>query len=147
MGPLALLTWLSVSLSTTAVQRQAEARVQNTATSGALYLDQQLDSLAELVGSFAGRPTVVAAMQQPPGRRDPETLDLHLPDMDGEEVLRDLHADPATAALPVVVISADVLPSHAQRLLAAGATRFLAKPLDVPGFLAVIDELLAAVHH
>ena len=47
-------------------------------------------------------------------------LDLHLPDLDGEEVLRRLLADPGCAEVPVVVVSAEVNPEHVERLLAAG---------------------------
>jgi PAS domain S-box-containing protein len=72
-------------------------------------------------------------------------LDLHLPDLDGEEVLRRLLADPRTAELPVVVVSADVNPEHVERVLAAGAREYLTKPLDVARFRAVVDDLLAGV--
>jgi CheY-like chemotaxis protein len=72
-------------------------------------------------------------------------LDLQLPDVGGEEVLRRLKADPATAELPVVVISADVDPEHIERVLAAGAREYLTKPLDVARFRAVVDSLLAGV--
>jgi CheY-like chemotaxis protein len=72
-------------------------------------------------------------------------LDLHLPDVDGEEVLRRLQADPRTADVPVVVVSADVTPEHIQRLLAAGAREYLTKPLDVAQFRAVVDNLLVRV--
>ena len=72
-------------------------------------------------------------------------LDLQLPDVGGEEVLRRLKADPATAELPVVVISADVDPEHIERVLAAGAREYLTKPLDVARFREVVDSLLAGV--
>jgi CheY-like chemotaxis protein len=72
-------------------------------------------------------------------------LDLHLPDIGGEEVLRRLQADPHTAHLPVVVVlSADATPGQIQRLLAAGARQYLTKPLDVTRFLEVVDQLLQA---
>jgi len=69
-------------------------------------------------------------------------LDLHLPDSDGEEVLERLAADPRTAAIPVVVVTANALAGKHEKLLAAGADAFLTKPLDVRAFLAVIDQLL-----
>jgi PAS domain S-box-containing protein len=72
-------------------------------------------------------------------------LDLHLPDVDGEEVLRRLQADPGTAEVPVVVVSADVTPAHIERVLAAGARSYLTKPLDVVQFRAVVDSLLSRV--
>jgi CheY-like chemotaxis protein len=72
-------------------------------------------------------------------------LGLQLPDVGGEEVLRRLKADPATAELPVVVISADVDAEHIERVLAAGAREYLTKPLDVARFRAVVDSLLAGV--
>jgi len=73
-------------------------------------------------------------------------LDLHLPDIGGGEVLRRLQADPKTAHLPVVVLSADATPGQIQRLLAAGASQYLTKPLDVTRFLEVVDQLLQAAH-
>jgi PAS domain S-box-containing protein len=79
-------------------------------------------------------------------RPDLVLLDQHLPDLDGEEVLRRLQADPQTAAVPVVVVSADATAGQIQRLLAAGARHYLTKPLDVPRFLIVLDELLQGAH-
>ena len=71
-------------------------------------------------------------------------LDLHLPDTPGEEVLRRLWADTRTREIPVAVLSADATLSQSRRLLAAGATAYLTKPLDVTRLLALIDERLAA---
>jgi signal transduction histidine kinase/CheY-like chemotaxis protein len=67
-------------------------------------------------------------------------LDLHLPDMSGEEALRRLKSDPATASIPVVVLSADVTPGRIERILDAGAVGYLAKPVDVPRLIAYLDE-------
>jgi PAS domain S-box-containing protein len=69
-------------------------------------------------------------------------LDLHLPDMPGDEVLARLRGDPRTAGIPVVVMSADATPGRIDRLLAAGASTYLTKPLDVRGMLKTLDELL-----
>jgi CheY-like chemotaxis protein len=69
-------------------------------------------------------------------------LDLHLPDMPGEEVLRLLFENPATRGVPVVVVTADATPGLTRRLQAAGATAFLTKPLDIKRVLNLIDEVL-----
>jgi signal transduction histidine kinase/ActR/RegA family two-component response regulator len=66
-------------------------------------------------------------------------LDLHLPDVPGDEVLAQLKADPETASIPVVIISADATQGHVSRLLRAGAAAYLTKPLDVREFLAAVD--------
>jgi PAS domain S-box-containing protein len=66
-------------------------------------------------------------------------LDLNLPDYSGEEVLRRLRADPRTAAVTVVVVSADATAGQANRLRAAGANAYLTKPFALEQFLAVID--------
>jgi CheY-like chemotaxis protein len=70
-------------------------------------------------------------------------LDLNLPDMHGSEVLRRLQNEPQTAAVPVVVLSADATPSQIERLLTAGARNYLTKPFDIDPFLAVVDEMVA----
>ena len=69
-------------------------------------------------------------------------LDLHLPGMDGEDVLRELKADPLTAQIPVLVVSADATKSRVERLLAGGAEVFLTKPLDVDRFMSLLDAKL-----
>jgi PAS domain S-box-containing protein len=69
-------------------------------------------------------------------------LDLHLPDSDGREVLRELKRDPATAAIPVVVLSADATPGAAKRLVAAGASDYLTKPIDVDKLLKLLASAL-----
>jgi CheY-like chemotaxis protein len=71
-------------------------------------------------------------------------LDLNLPDMHGSEVLRRLQDDPATAQVPVVVLSADATPSQIERLLTAGARNYLTKPFEIDPFLAVVDEMMGA---
>jgi len=67
-------------------------------------------------------------------------LDLNLPDMHGSDVLKALQQNPATAEIPVVILSANATPSQIERLLTAGAKNYLTKPFDIDPFLAVIDE-------
>src|SRR5918911_837878 len=69
-------------------------------------------------------------------------LDVHLPDLRGDEVLRRLKDDPATREIPVVVVSADDTREQEERLLATGACAYLTKPLDVRHFLHVVDAVL-----
>jgi DNA-binding response OmpR family regulator len=70
-------------------------------------------------------------------------LDMRLPDLSGEEVLRRLRAGEATRDTAVVVVSAEARPTEADRVLAAGADEYLVKPIDVGAFLAVVDRMLA----
>jgi len=70
-------------------------------------------------------------------------LDLRLPDLSGEEVLRRLRAGDATRGAAVVVVSAEARPAEADRVLAVGADDFLVKPIDVGVFLEVVDRMLA----
>jgi CheY-like chemotaxis protein len=71
-------------------------------------------------------------------------LDLHLPDIPGEEVLRRLRADPRTSSIPVVVISADATRDSLDRLRSAGADAYLTKPLDLDEFLSTLEVHLPA---
>ena len=69
-------------------------------------------------------------------------LDLHLPDMDGAEVLRRLQENRELRTVPVVVLSADATPDQARRLKASGAKAYLTKPLDLSVVLQMLDDLL-----
>lgn len=69
-------------------------------------------------------------------------LDLHLPDLQGIEVISLLKSAENTKDIPVVIISADAMPDQIQKLYEAGAHNYLTKPLQVDSFLAVIDELI-----
>ena len=70
-------------------------------------------------------------------------LDLHLPDMGGEQVLEQLRADERTRRIPVVVLSADATHLQTERLLRAGADGYLTKPLALPAVLAMVDQHLS----
>jgi len=93
----------------------------------------------ELLSTVQGRIGIELAVQHMP---DLILLDLHLPDMPGTEVLRQLRADSATQAVPVLVISADAMPERRQELLTAGADAFLSKPLDLRDFTNTVRDLL-----
>lgn len=69
-------------------------------------------------------------------------LDLDLPDMHGSEILRTLQKEPATAGIPVIVVSADISPSQIERMLAAGARNYLTKPFDIRLFLIMVERIL-----
>ena len=68
-------------------------------------------------------------------------LDLHLPDMHGYDVLRQLRSQPATADVPIVALSADATPGQIERLIAAGADRYLTKPFDIMELLTMLDRV------
>ena len=69
-------------------------------------------------------------------------LDLHLPDISGEEVLRQIWEDPSTRAIPVAVLTADATPGLKRRLLASGAAAYMSKPFDIREVLRLVDRVL-----
>ena len=75
-------------------------------------------------------------------RPDLILLDLHLPDMQGYDVLNTLKSDPATSDIPVVVISADAMSRQIKRLIDAGAYDYLTKPLDLRRLGQVVRAVL-----
>lgn len=67
-------------------------------------------------------------------------MDIQLPDMDGESALRRLRADPATARLRVVALTAFAMREDRARLLAAGFDGYISKPIDVRAFPRQVRE-------
>ena len=70
-------------------------------------------------------------------------LDIHLPDINGDEILRTLKSDPKTAAIPVIMVSADATQRQIETMLGAGARAYLTKPLDLKQFTTTLDEVLS----
>ncbi|HXX41259.1 MAG TPA: ATP-binding protein [Chthoniobacterales bacterium] len=95
----------------------------------------------ELLTAMKGRLGLDLARQHSP---DLILLDVHLPDIDGREVLSELKSSERTRNIPVVVISADATAHQIQRLTKAGSDAYLAKPLDVVEFFRVLDTTFAA---
>lgn len=93
----------------------------------------------ELLVSMHGQLGVEMAWQHQP---DLILLDMHLPDQHGCQVIKQIRDDARTAATPIMVLSADATPGQIERARAAGATEYLAKPLDLHQFLATVDACL-----
>lgn len=75
-------------------------------------------------------------------RPDLILLDLNLPDMDGEEFLAKLRALEATAAIPVIIVSADALEDQRSRMLHLRVADYVTKPFDVGHFERVVERHL-----
>jgi signal transduction histidine kinase/ActR/RegA family two-component response regulator len=88
----------------------------------------------------SGRAGIEHAVRDMP---DLILLDLHLPDLHGDQVLNELKAEPATAAIPVVVLSADASDGVIRRLLASGAHAYLTKPIELAEFGELLDTFAA----
>jgi len=152
--------WVELPLVEAPAGRSEEGVVEDVApavagapsgTCTVLYIEDNLSNLELIEQLLAHRPglKLISAMQGRLGldlarEHQPRLilLDLHLPDVPGDEVLGRLRAEPRTRAIPVVVISADAIPGQAERLRAAGAQDYLTKPIDVPKFLDIVDRAL-----
>ncbi|MDP9329875.1 MAG: ATP-binding protein [Actinomycetota bacterium] len=117
-----------------------------------LYVENNLANVSLVERILLQRPSVklVAAMQARLGlelarEHSPALvlLDLHLPDLSGEEALERLRQDPMTRHIPVVIMSADSTPGQINRLRAMGIDDYVTKPIDVTRFLEVVDRALA----
>jgi CheY-like chemotaxis protein len=85
----------------------------------------------------SGRAAIVIAAQHRP---DAVLLDVTMPDLDGPDTLRALRADPATASIPVVFMTAAI--ADEVRLRALGAAGVIGKPLDLATLGDQLDEAL-----
>ena len=135
-----------------AVPTRPDATGSDSGVTGTvLYIEDNISNRRLMERLLARRPGVrlVGAADGQAGldfaraeRPDLILLDLHLPDMPGDDVLRRLWEDARTRAIPVAVLSADAAPSRAKRLIAAGASAYLNKPLDIDLVLQLLDEQL-----
>ena len=138
---LALPSRPAAPIGTTVVSRNATI----------IYVEDNRSNVRLMQGILRQRPSITL-LHAPSGevglsmiaehRPNLVLLDLHLPDISGEEVVRRLRKNPATDAIPVVIATADASPGVTKRMQAAGATACLSKPLEVQRVLELIDDLV-----
>jgi PAS domain S-box-containing protein len=93
----------------------------------------------ELVAVMEGRQALKVIREERP---DIILLDLNLPDIPGDEVLRLLKADEELSETPVIMVSADAMGERIKQLLELGAEGYLTKPYKLHEFFAVIEAAL-----
>jgi PAS domain S-box-containing protein len=125
--------------------------VRGTTAHTILCIEDNLANIALVQGILEHRPgiTLLRAMHGGTGVQlamdhlpDLVLLDLHLPDMPGEEALARLRAAPRTKDIPVIAVSAETDSRAIERLQTLGIQGFVNKPIDVERFLELIDTAL-----
>jgi CheY-like chemotaxis protein len=91
------------------------------------------------ITEYASGPEALAGLKSTPV--DMALLDISLPGMDGIEVLGHLRADPATAQLPVLALTAHAMAGDRERYLAAGFDDYMTKPIvDDAALVRVVER-------
>jgi signal transduction histidine kinase/ActR/RegA family two-component response regulator len=69
-------------------------------------------------------------------------MDINLPGISGMEAMKILRADPSTADIPIIALSANAVPRDIEKALEAGFFNYLTKPIKVNEFMAALDGAL-----
>jgi CheY-like chemotaxis protein len=93
----------------------------------------------EVLLAVDGREGIRMAASQSP---DLILMDMSLPEIDGWEVTRALKAEPGTAAIPIIALTAHAMVHDREKALDAGCDDYDSKPVDLPRLLGKIEGLL-----
>jgi CheY-like chemotaxis protein len=95
----------------------------------------------EVVEAVDGHQGLTMAQVEAP---DLILMDMSLPELDGWEATRLLKADPTTASIPVIALTAHAMSSDRERALEAGCDDYDTKPVDLPRLLSKIEALVGS---
>jgi two-component system cell cycle response regulator DivK len=70
-------------------------------------------------------------------------MDIQLPDIDGIAALREIRREHALDAMPVLAVSASVMPDEQQKIVTSGFDAFITKPINLKQFLDTVQRFLA----
>jgi len=138
----------AASSATAAAQAQVQAGAQRRTL---LYVEDNPANLMLVEDLIARRPDIclLSAMDGNRGveiahasQPDVILMDINLPGISGIQALKILRADPATAHIPVIALSANAMPRDIEKGLAAGFFRYLTKPIKVKEFMETLDVAL-----
>ena len=76
-------------------------------------------------------------------RPDLVLMDIQLPDIDGIAALSEIRTDPSLDAVPVLAVSASVMPDEQQKIVASGFDAYVTKPIALKTFLETVQRFLA----
>ena len=119
-----------------------------------LYIEDNPSNVEVVTRFLSGKPNITLGSEasgragiERAARDMPDIilLDLHLPDLPGEQVLSELKAEPATAAIPVIILSAEASHDVIRRLLASGALAYLIKPIKLAELGQLLNTFAAAL--
>jgi two-component system cell cycle response regulator DivK len=91
----------------------------------------------ETIEAVTGLDGVRLAIERKP---DLVLMDIQLPDIDGITALGRIREDPAMKGIPVVAVSASVMPDDQQRIAASGFDAFVTKPINIKSFVETVER-------
>jgi len=132
---------------TTPQQDQALRRVPELNGTKMLIVDDDIRNIysltsvleaygVEVIHAERGRDGI-ALLENTPGV-DVALIDIMMPEMDGYETMRQIRARPALAELPLISVTAKAMKGDRQKCLDAGASDYIAKPVDIDLLLALL---------
>lgn len=93
----------------------------------------------EVIEAGNGREALAKVREHRP---DLALLDIQMPEMDGNAVIREIRADPHVAQTPVAALTAYAMQGDRERALANGFNSYITKPIEIPDFRAQVAMLL-----
>jgi two-component system, cell cycle response regulator DivK len=115
-----------------------------------LYIEDNFDNMTlvrrvleiegyEVIAAMTGREGLAKAQESRP---DIIITDINLPDIDGYEITNSLKKDKATAHIPVVAMTANVMQKDRDNVFGAGCDGYITKPIDIDELPIQIESYL-----